>query len=156
MSVEMDTREETVVREKTVADRGEHESVSHLFKQLRDESMTLIRQEVQLARTETMEKARMAARNSTLLGVGAGVAAAGGLLILLGVSFIVTALFAFAGVSWPTALWLGPLIVGVITAVVGLVLSRKGMNALKKKSVKPERTIRSLQEDRQWLKQKLS
>lgn len=153
VEVEMPEAQATTGRPNRIRDEY---SIAGLFRKLRDECVTLMRQEVQLAKTETAEKAKTAARNSAMLGVGAVVAVAGLLFVLLGVSFIVTALLVKAGVSWLASLWLGPLIVGIATAIVGYVLIRKGMSAFKQESVVPERTIRSLQEDQQWLKQKLS
>ncbi|HOA75771.1 MAG TPA: phage holin family protein [Phycisphaerae bacterium] len=131
-------------------------SLGALFKRLRDETATLFRQEMRLAKVETMEKARTYGRNSALLGVGGGLAFAGLLFILLGASHGVTALLLAAGVSPPNALWLGPLIVGVVVAIVGYLVLRKGLNTLKRESIVPEQTLRSLQENQEWVKHKFS
>jgi hypothetical protein len=141
---------------RTTTARTDEHSIGALFKKLRDETATLFRQEVQLAKVETMEKARTYGRNSALLGVGGGLAFAGLLFILLGASHGVTALLLWAGISPPNALWLGPLIVGVVVALVGYLILRKGLNTLKRESPVPERTLRSLQENQEWVKHKLS
>ncbi len=132
-------------------------SIGDLFKKLRNETTTLIRQEVELAKVETVEKARVAARNGMLLGVGGTVVAAGGLLVLLGFSFVISDMLVSAmGVGWMHALWMGPLIMGGLTTIVGFILLRQGRIAFKQESVIPERTVQSLQEDQQWVKQKLT
>lgn len=131
-------------------------SIGELFKKLRNESATLFRQEMQLAKVETLEKARMYGRNSALLGVGAAVAMLGMVFILLGLSHGLTALFVSAGLTPMTSLWLGPLAVGVVVAIVGYIVLRKGLNTLKRETPVPEQTIRSLQENQEWVKHKFS
>jgi hypothetical protein len=53
------------------------------------------------------------------------------------------------------AMWLGPLAVGLVVAVIGAVLLMKGIKTLKDGSLKPELTIQSLKEDKQWTQQRL-
>lgn len=131
-------------------------SVGELFKQLRDETTTLFRKEVQLAKVETLEKARVYGRNGAVLAVGGALAFAGLIVLLMGLGYLLSAGLVKAGLSLATAAWLGPLIVGVVVAIVGYVMIRKGINALKRESPVPEQTVRSLQENQEWIKQKLS
>jgi xanthine/uracil permease len=131
-------------------------SLGELFKKLRDETATLFRQEVQLVKTETAEKARAYGRDSAMLAVGGALAFAGLIVLLMGLGYGVSALLAFAGMSTVNAVWLGPLIVGVVVAIIGYAIIRKGINALKRESPVPERTIRSLQENQEWVKHKFS
>lgn len=134
---------------------AEEHSVGELFKKLRDEGTTLFRQEVELAKVEMVEKARVAARNGMSMAIGGGVAYLGLLFILLGVSYIISALFREAGVSEMTSNWLGPLIVGVVVSIVGYVMLRSGMSALNRESMVPKQTIQSIQEDEEWARKKL-
>lgn len=135
--------------------RAEVKPIGDLFKSLRDEITTLFRQEVQLAKTETAEKAHAYGRSSTVLAIGGALAFAALIVILIGLGYGVTTLLTLAGMSMLNAAWLGPLIVGVIAAIIGYVMVRRGVNALKRESPVPERTIRSLQENQQWIKHKL-
>ena len=54
------------------------------------------------------------------------------------------------------AWWLAPLIVGAIVGIIGCALTAKAVAALKRQSLVPEKTVRSLQEDKQWLQEKVS
>lgn len=131
-------------------------SVGDLFKQLRDETTTLFRQEVHLAKVETLEKARVYGRNGGVLATGGALAFAGLIVLLMGLSYLLSAGLVKAGLSLGTAAWLGPVIVGVVVAIIGYIMIRKGINALKRESPVPERTLRSLQENQEWVKQKLT
>lgn len=136
-------------------ERAEVKPIGDLFKSLRDEITTLFRQEVQLVKTETAEKAHAYSRSSTILAIGGALAFAALIVILIGLGYGVTALLTLAGMSMFYAAWLGPLIVGVVAAIIGYVMIRRGVNSLKRESPVPERTIRSLQENQQWVKHKL-
>jgi hypothetical protein len=130
-------------------------SLGELFKQLRNETTTLFRQEVRLAKAETAEKARSYGRHSTVLGVGGALAFAALLLLLTGLSYLVSAGLVAAGVSAVHAAWLGLLIVGVVVGIIGYIMVRKGINAMKRESPIPERTLQTLQENQEWVKHKL-
>jgi hypothetical protein len=54
-----------------------------------------------------------------------------------------------------TAGWLAPLIVGGIVALLGYSFVQKGLTALKHETLVPERTKESLQQDKEWLKEKV-
>jgi hypothetical protein len=51
--------------------------------------------------------------------------------------------------------WLAALIVGLVVAVIGLVLVQRGRAALKQTTLKPEKTIESLKEDKEWVQQQV-
>lgn len=136
-------------------ERADEKPIGELFKSLRDEINTLFRQEVQLVKTEAAEKAHAYGRSSTVVAIGGALAFAALIVILIGLGYAVTALLTLAGMSMLNAAWFGPLIVGVIVALIGYVMIRRGINAFKHESPVPERTIRSLQENQQWVKHKL-
>jgi membrane protein implicated in regulation of membrane protease activity len=50
------------------------------------------------------------------------------------------------------AIWLGPLVLGVITAIVAAIVVQIGRRRLQRVRLTPEQTLRSLQGDQQWLK----
>ena len=128
-------------------------SITDLLKELRDETTTLLRQEVALAKTEMSEKAAKAARNAAYAGAGT-------LMIYLGVLFGLAALTVGLAIvlgqwrlGWQ-AWWLAPLIVGVSIGVIGCAVTAKGVRTLKRQSLVPEKTVGSLQEDKQWLQER--
>ena len=131
--------------------RARDNSLAALLKELRDEGLTLARQEIALAKTEMSEKASKAAKNAVAIAVGGAVAYLGAIILLMGVTVIVYFLLDRLGVpNWLAGL-LSFLIVGGGTALVGYLMIQKGLAALKNESMVPEKTVESLKEDKQWL-----
>ncbi|HKH44281.1 MAG TPA: phage holin family protein [Thermoanaerobaculia bacterium] len=132
----------------------EERSIGQLLKELRDETTTLLRQEVDLAKTEMSEKASRVGTNLGSLAVGGGVAFLGALALLAAVIYGLTSLlnqFMSVGV----AIWLAPLIVGLVLAAIGYSLVKKALATLKQESLTPTRTTQTLQENKEWLKARM-
>ncbi len=136
-------------------ERKDERSIGQLLKELTQESSTLLKQEVNLAKTEMSEKA-------SRVGVNLGSVAVGGSVALLGaIALVLAAVYGLGAIlnnflSPETASWLAPLIVGAILAVVGYSMIKKALETLKRESLTPEKTTQSLQENKEWLKQKIS
>jgi hypothetical protein len=137
------------------SERKDERSIGQLLKELTQESSTLLKQEVNLAKTEIAEKASRVGDNLGEVAVGGGVALLGAIALLL---FAINALASLLGkfMSPGVAVWLAPLIVGGILAAVGYSLVKKALATLKQESITPQRTTESLQENKAWLKQKIS
>ncbi len=118
-------------------------SLGELFAELAQETSTLVRQEVTLAKTELTHKASRAGRHVGVLAAGAAVAYAGLLAILAGI-------IALLNLVMP--LWVGALLVGVVVGVVGYVLVRRALEALKREDFALRETIETLKEDQRWAK----
>lgn len=132
----------------------EERSIGQLLKELRDETTTLLRQEVDLAKTELSEKASRVGKNLGSLALGGGVAFLGALALLAAVIYGLTSLlnqFMSVGV----AIWLAPLIVGLALAAVGYSLVQKALATLKQESLTPRTTTQTLQENKEWLRAKM-
>jgi len=120
-------------------------SIGELFADLTRDMSTLVRQEVQLAKTEVTQKA-------TRAGKDVGYIAAGGLLAYTGFLALVAAVIIVlgtVGVPW----WLSALLVGLVVAAVGYFLIMKGRDALKRLDMAPRQTIQTLKEDAEWAKE---
>jgi uncharacterized membrane protein YqjE len=126
---------------------GAEPSLGDLFRQLADDSATLIRQEMALAKTEMRQNVQHAARDASMIAVG-GVVAAIGVLVL--VAFLVMITGKALGAAWA-----GALAVGILFVVVGGVLAMRSARHLKKDTLTPEQTIRSLKEDKQWVQSEM-
>jgi uncharacterized membrane protein YqjE len=113
-----------------------------LFRQLAQDSATLVRQEVALAKAELRENVSHAVRDAVMIAVG-GVIALIGVLVL--VAFLVLAL----GDALENY-WLSSLIVGAVFLIAGGVLAMGSLRKLKRDGLAPERTIQTLKEDKQW------
>ncbi len=118
-------------------------SLGELFSELAQETSTLVRQEVNLAKTEMSHKASRAGRHIGVLAAGGAVAYAGLLAILAGVIVLLDNVM---------PLWASALLVGVVVAVVGYLLARRAIDALKREDFAPRETVQTLKEDQQWAK----
>jgi Putative Actinobacterial Holin-X, holin superfamily III len=124
----------------------EHRSLSQLFTDLMNEARTLLRQEVRLAKTELTEKASRVGKDVTSLAIGGAIANAGMLAIVaagvMGLANVVPA-------------WLAALIIGVVVAGIGLGMIQQGRKNLTQEDLNPRKTVKSLEEDKQWVKEQL-
>ncbi len=118
-------------------------SLGELFSELSQETTTLIRQEVNLAKTEMSQKASRVGKDVGILAAGGAVAYAGLLAIIAGV---------IALLALVIPLWLSALLVGLVVAGVGYFLVRRGLDALKQEDLAPRQTIETLKEDKEWAK----
>jgi len=128
-------------------ERRDERSLGELFGDLARETSTLVRQEVQLAKTEMTQKATEVGKDIGFLAVG-GLVAYAGLLALIATLIII---LGTAGLPW----WLAALIVTIVVLAIGGILVQRGLAALKQQSMAPEQTIQTLKEDRQWAKEQM-
>ncbi|HEY0601917.1 MAG TPA: phage holin family protein [Herpetosiphonaceae bacterium] len=119
-------------------------SLGELFSELANETTTLVRQEIQLVRTEMTQKATQAGKDVGMIGAGGALAYAG-LLALIAALII--------GLGELIPLWLSALIVGLVVVGIGYMLIQRGLTALKQIDPKPQQTIQTLQEDKEWVKE---
>ena len=118
--------------------------VGELLKQLSEETTTLVKQELDLAKAEMSEKGKEA-------GVGVGMFGGAGLSSLLALIFLSLAAVAALDIGMRT--WLAALIVGVVWAAVAGVLALQGKSKLQRATPPaPEQAIESTKEDVQWAK----
>lgn len=115
------------------------ESAPGLLGRLIDDVTQLFRNELALARAETMEAAHRAKS-------GVGAVATGGAVLLAGVLALVAA--AILGLAHVVAPWLAALIVGVVLAAVGYGMVAAGRRQLEPSNFNLERTQASMRRDR--------
>jgi hypothetical protein len=133
---------------------AEERSLGQILRELRDESSELLRKEVSLAKVEMSEKASRVGANLGSVAVGGAVAFAGALALLAAVVFGLTSLFE-KFMSPGVAVWLAPLLVGIVLAFVGYGMIQKALAALKHESITPTQTTESLKENKEWLKARI-
>jgi Putative Actinobacterial Holin-X, holin superfamily III len=118
-------------------------SVGELIGNISNDLSQLFRKEVELAKAELRQEASKAGKAAGLLG-GAGFA---GYLAVVLLSFaLVFALGNVMDLGWAA------LIVAVIWAIIGAVLYANGRKKLKNVDPVPRRTVDTIKEDAQWLK----
>jgi hypothetical protein len=117
-------------------------SIGELLKQLSQETTTLVRQELELAKAEMATKGKQA-------GVGAGMFGGAGVAALLGLGALTAAAIAALGTG--IAIWLAALILALLWLVVAAVLATTGKSKVQQATPPvPEQTQQSVKEDVEW------
>lgn len=121
-------------------------SLGELFSELADETRTLLRQEIELARTELTQKAKVVGRNAMLIAIGGVLLLAG---LLTSIAWLVIAIGSAIGYGWSSFL--------VAAAVIGggAALVMKGKKTLARASLSPDQTKAELREVKTWAKQQV-
>ena len=117
--------------------------VGELLKQLAEETSTLVRKELDLAKAELKQQGKEAGIGIGMFG-GAGIA---GLLALGSLTAFVIALLA-TGMK----VWVAALIVTAVWAAVAGVLALVGRNKVQQATPPAEQTVETIKEDVQWAK----
>jgi uncharacterized membrane protein YqjE len=118
-------------------------SFSEIVETIVGDVQGIVRAEVRLAKAEVREEAAKIINASKLLGAGAllGLYALG--LVLL------TLLFALETILLP---WLSALILAVLIGTAAAVLLGRGKKRLRQVDPKPDKTIRTIKENVEWVK----
>jgi hypothetical protein len=119
-------------------------SLGDLFSTLANQASTLVRQEVDLAKSELTQKATRASREAGMIGFGAALAL-GGYLALVATLIIVLDLF--------MPLWLAALVVGLVLAGIGYAVIQQGLKGLRRLDPAPRQTIATIKDDIAWAKE---
>lgn len=120
----------------------EEADVGDLFGRAAVETGTLLRQQLELAAAELTATASQAGRQALVLGVGASFGAAS--LVVLSAAVVLT-----LGLIMP--LGLAALIVGVGLGLIASIVLYRGLHQLRQLTLRPTRTIQSIEENKSWL-----
>lgn len=130
-------------------------SIPGLLRELRDETTTLFRQEVALAKTELKDNATKMGGHLAHMAMGGFVAYAGIIVLLIGIGHLLGALFVRMGMSEGLATWSAPTLVGLVVALIGWAMLSKAKAALAHDDLTPRQTIDSLRTNKDWAQSKL-
>ncbi len=122
----------------------ERESLGELLGDLATQSASLVRDEVALARQEVREKVKIVQSAAIVVAIGAAL----GLVSIL--TFCATVILVLAQYIDP---WQSALIVGGVLAVAAAITLGIGIGRFKQTTLKPEQTIETLEENKEWLKE---
>jgi uncharacterized membrane protein YqjE len=125
----------------TVVPPDEQPSVGELVRQASEQVSTLVRGEIELAKAELSGSVKRA-------GIGGGMLAAAGAVLLLSVPFLFVVL-AEVLVAIGLYRWLSYLIIWVLFLLIAGVLALIGRSQLRKVS-KPERTMETVKDTATW------
>jgi len=125
----------TEARERPTAD---------LLRQLSDQTTTLVRKEIELAKLELSEKGKTAA-------TGAGMFGGAGLLGIFAFGALTACIIAALATALPT--WAAALIVAAVYGAVAAVLALRGKTKVQAATPPvPEQAVDSTKEDVEWVK----
>jgi len=120
------------------------ESWGELIGELANQSVGLMRDEVALARRELEQKLKTVQSAAAVVAIGV-------------LTTLIAALSVCAAVIIALAEYVGPwqsaLIVGLILGMAAGVAILVGVSKFKRTSLKPEQTIETIEENREWLKE---
>lgn len=119
-------------------------SIGELFAELANETSTLVRQEVQLAKTEITQKVTSAGKDAGMIGAGGALAYAGLLAVIAAI---------IIGLGQLIPMWASALVVGLVVIGVGYLLIQSGLSALKRIDPTPRETIETIKEDVDMVKE---
>jgi MFS family permease len=116
--------------------------IGELLRELSEQTTTLVRQELELAKAELGEKGKQA-------GKGAGMFGGAGVVGLLAAGALTAAIIAALDEAMP--LWAAALIVAAVYGLVAGVLAMSGKKQVDRAApVAPEQTVESVKEDVEW------
>ncbi len=117
--------------------------LGELLKQLSEETATLVRQELELAKAEIATTGKRA-------GIGVGLVGAGGIIGFLAAGAFTAFLILVLDTFMPA--WLAALIVTLLYAAVAGVLAMRGRDKVKEATPPAPQTVETVKEDIEWAK----
>jgi xanthine/uracil permease len=126
-----------------------------LLRDLRDETTTLLRQEVALAKAELKENAARMGNHTLQIAIGGFVGYAGVIVLLIGLGLLISSLLVRAGMDRDVAQWLAPAVLGAIVGLIGWGMVTHAKNAMAHDDLAPKQTLSTLRENKEWAQSKL-
>ncbi len=107
----------------------------------------IIRGEVQLAKTELKEDATALGKAAGMIGAGVFFGLVGFIFLMLAVTYLLA--------EWMD-MWIAAGIVAVVLLIVAAILAMTGKGQMSKANMKPEQTIESVKEDKEWASRQIN
>jgi len=134
-------------RRQLIRDGLDDVSIGELFKRLTSDASLLVRQEINLAKTEVQESVTQVKAMTVKLAIAAAVAIPGAIAL--------TAFLVFALGDAIDSYWASALIVGGVLLIAAALLARQGIGSVKTAREKMQNTAASLGEDARWGKEEV-
>jgi uncharacterized membrane protein YqjE len=130
-------------------DRGaysslQRESIGDLLSNLAAQSTSLVRDEIALVGREFYEKGKTIRPALIVLAIGTFLAMLASLMLCAGIVLFI---------SQYINTWLSAAITGSILGLIALTMITISISRLKQTSFRPEQTLKSLEENKEWLKE---
>lgn len=130
-----------------MAQLRDERSLGALFAELAQETSSLVRQEVHLAKAELTQSASEIGQAMGFLVVAGAIAYAGFLALL---AAVILGLW-YAGLTG----WVAALLVGLVVIAISVMLIQRARAMLDAANLAPQRTVASLKEDTEWVKEQM-
>lgn len=130
-----------------MAQLRDEKSLGALFAELAQETSSLVRQEVQLAKSELTQSATEIGKAMGFMVVAGAIAYAGFLALL---TAIILGLW-YAGLTG----WVAALLVGLVVIAISVILIQRARAMLNAANLAPRKTVASLKEDTEWVKEQM-
>src|SRR5687768_6248832 len=119
-------------------------SFGALFRQLAENTSQLIRHELELAKTEMLDKLKTYRAATIALGIGL-------VLGILGLFMLCAA--ALIGLAVHVGYGIAALSLGVVLTLIGTIVAVSAVQRFKHTSLVPRQTIETLKENKEWLRE---
>ncbi len=126
--------------------QAESKTVARLLGEVVGDAQYLLRKEMELAQYEIKYEINRAIKGAVSLGIGASVAAIGGILLLFMLVYLLADVFILD-------LWLSFLIVGGVVLVLGAILLAWGATQMRKLDPVPRQTLENARKEVQWIQE---
>lgn len=134
------------VHDRSTVRNLDDQPIADLLRQLSDQTATLVRQEMELAKAELTVKGKR-------VGIGAGMFGGAGVVGAYALGALTACLILVLATA--IAPWLAALIVAVVYAAIAGVLALMGKSKVQQATPPvPEQTVDSVKEDVQWTKER--
>lgn len=130
-------------------------SVVSLLQNLRNDTTTLLRQEMALAKAEFERNVSRIGAHAAEVAIGGFVAYAGLIVLLIGLGHLVGTGLARAGMDEEVAEWLAPAFVGILIGGIGYLMMARAKRALANDPIAPRDVLTSLNKDKNMVQSKM-
>jgi len=130
-----------------MAQLRDERSLGALFAELAQETSSLVRQEVHLAKAELTQSATEIGQAIGFMVVAGAIAYAGFLSLL---AAVILGLW-YAGLTG----WVAALLVGLVVLAISVILIQRARSMLSAANLAPRKTVESLKEDTEWVKEQM-
>ena len=138
-----------VPQPRTVRVLEDGRGIGDLIGELGRETGLLVQQEIALAKAEIRQDLRTTGKSAAAIAAGGAVAYTGLIALVIGLGWGLGELLGGAE-------WLGITLMGLAVLIVGALLVKNGLTALREMNPAPEHSIRSLKEDKAMIQNELS
>jgi len=130
-------------------------SIVGLLHTLRDESVTLIQQQLALAQAEISNNITRAGAHAAAMAAGGFVVYAGIIVLLIGLGQLLGVGLVKAGIDPEVSRWIAPTALGLVVALIGWGMVAKAKRALSADKIVPRKTTESLKTNKEWAQAKI-